>query len=65
MDAEWLADSAAVAEAREQGRAVVALETTVIAQGLPWPENLETARGMEEAVRSAGAVPATIAVVGG
>jgi pseudouridylate synthase len=65
MDAEWLEDLAAVAEARVQGRAVVALETTVIAQGLPWPENLATARGMEDAVRSAGAVPATIAVIDG
>ena len=45
--------------------AVVALESTLIAQGLPWPENLETARAAEAAVRRAGAVPATIAVLGG
>ena len=44
---------------------VVALESTVIAQGLPWPENLETALEMEAAVRQAGAIPATIAVLEG
>lgn len=65
MCADLVDVAAAVVEARSRGRAVVALETTVIAQGLPWPENLETARGMEEAVRSAGAAPATIAVIQG
>lgn len=65
MNADWLDVSASVDEARSHGRAIVALETTVIAQGLPWPENLETARGMEDAVRSAGAAAATIAVVRG
>ena len=45
--------------------AVVALESTVIAQGLPWPENLETAQAVMAAVRDAGAVPATIAVLDG
>ncbi len=49
-----------VAAALEQGRAVVGLETTVIAHGLPAPENLETARAMQQAVRAAGAVPAAI-----
>ena len=44
---------------------VVALESTLIAHGLPWPDNLETARAAEAAVRAAGAVPATIAVLGG
>jgi pseudouridine-5'-phosphate glycosidase len=47
------------------GRAVVALESTLIAQGLPWPENLATARASEDAVRRAGAVPATVAVLAG
>lgn len=46
-------------------RPVVFLESTVIAQGLPWPENLETALAMEAAVQGAGAVPAMIAVLGG
>ncbi len=44
------------------GRPVVALESTLIAHGLPWPVNLETARAAEAAVRAEGAVPATIAV---
>src|SRR5262245_11598354 len=43
-------------------RPVVALESTLIAHGLPWPSNLQTAREAEAAVRAAGAVPATIAV---
>jgi pseudouridine-5'-phosphate glycosidase len=46
-------------------RAVVALESTILAHGLPWPDNLEIGRGLEDAVRAAGAVPATIAVLGG
>jgi len=54
-----------VSQALAEARAVVALESSVIAQGLPWPENLETARAVEAAVRQAGAVPATIAVSGG
>jgi pseudouridine-5'-phosphate glycosidase len=54
-----------VAEALAGGRAVVALESTLIAQGLPWPRNLEVARASEAAVRDAGAVPATVAVLGG
>jgi pseudouridine-5'-phosphate glycosidase len=54
-----------VAEALAGGQGVVALESTLIAQGLPWPENLETARDAEAAVRRSGAIPATIAVLGG
>lgn len=53
------------AEALAAGRAVVALESTVIAHGLPKPRNLETARRMEEEVRAQGAVPATIGLVDG
>lgn len=44
---------------------VVALESTIITHGLPWPRNLETALLVEETVRTVGAVPATIAVIGG
>jgi pseudouridine-5'-phosphate glycosidase len=51
-----------VAAALHQGRPVVALESTVIAHGLPWPVNLETAQAVEAAVRAEGAVPATLAV---
>jgi pseudouridine-5'-phosphate glycosidase len=44
---------------------IVALESTLVAHGLPWPDNLEVARELEDAVRAGGAVPATIAVVDG
>jgi pseudouridylate synthase len=54
-----------VAEALDAGRPVVALESTLIAHGLPRPDNLRVARDAEAAVREAGAVPATVAVVGG
>lgn len=47
------------------GRPVVALESTVISHGLPYPQNLETARALEQTVRDGGAVPATIAVLNG
>jgi pseudouridine-5'-phosphate glycosidase len=54
-----------VAAALAAGRPVVALESTVISHGLPWPENLELARAMEARVRAGGAVPATVALLGG
>jgi pseudouridine-5'-phosphate glycosidase len=54
-----------VAAALDAGRPVVALESTIIAHGLPRPRNLEVARMLEGTVREAGAVPATIAVLGG
>ena len=54
-----------VAEARVDKRPVVALESTLVAHGLPWPENLEVALELEATVRAVGAVPATIAVVDG
>src|SRR5437764_3333627 len=54
-----------VAAALAQRRPVVALESTLIAHGLPWPLNVETARAAEAAVREAGAVPATVAVWNG
>ncbi|HEX8144494.1 MAG TPA: pseudouridine-5'-phosphate glycosidase [Pyrinomonadaceae bacterium] len=54
-----------VEEAMAEGRAVVALESTVIAHGLPRPRNLETALRLEQIVRSAGATPATIAILKG
>jgi pseudouridine-5'-phosphate glycosidase len=49
----------------QAGRGIVALESTLIAQGLPWPDNLETARLSEAAVRESGSVPSTIAIIGG
>ena len=54
-----------VRSAIDAGRPVVALESTVIAHGLPWPENLTLARRLEAVVREHGAVAATIAVLGG
>jgi pseudouridylate synthase len=54
-----------VAEVIRNGGAVVALESTLIAHGLPWPWNLETAHRAEAAVRAEGAVPATVAVIDG
>ncbi len=54
-----------VSDALAAGRPVVALESTIISHGLPRPDNLRVAREIEEAVRSGGAVPATIAIVGG
>lgn len=54
-----------VAHTIGEGRPVVALESTVIAHGLPRPQNLETALRLQEVVREAGAVPATIAIIGG
>jgi pseudouridine-5'-phosphate glycosidase len=65
MSADLLDIRPDVAEARLQGQPVVALESTLISHGLPWPRNLEAARAAEEAVSAAGAVPATIAVLGG
>lgn len=54
-----------VAAARAEGRPVVALESTIIAHGMPWPQNLDTAREVEDLIRAEGAVPATIAVMAG
>ena len=54
-----------VAEARAQGAPIVALESTIITHGMPYPQNVETARRVEETVRQGGATPATIAVIAG
>lgn len=54
-----------VADALAAGRPVVALESTIISHGLPRPDNVRVAREIEAAVRSGGAVPATIAIIGG
>ncbi len=54
-----------VTSALAQGKPVVALESTIITHGMPWPRNLETARQLEADVREGGAVPATIAVIDG
>jgi len=54
-----------VARALSDGHPVVALESTIITHGMPWPQNLDTARAVEDEVRRAGAVPATMAVIEG
>ena len=54
-----------VKEALEKGRPVVALESTIISHGMPYPKNVETALSVEKIIREHGAVPATIAVIGG
>ena len=54
-----------VAEALAKNRPVVALESTIIAHGMSYPANVETARALEDIIRNEGAVPATIAVIGG
>lgn len=54
-----------VASALKEGRPVVALETTIISHGMPYPQNLDSARRCEEIIRSQGAVPASMAIVKG
>ena len=54
-----------VAAALAEGRPVVALESTIISHGMPYPQNVETALRVEQTIREGGATPATIAVIGG
>ena len=54
-----------VAEALASGKPVVALESTIISHGMPYPKNVETALLVEQTIRDNGAVPATIAIIGG
>ena len=65
MNKAYLEISKEVAEALAAGRAVVALESTIISHGFPYPQNLECAQRCEEIIRQAGAVPATIAIIDG
>ncbi len=65
MIPNWLTCSDEVTQAIRDQRPVVALESTLISHGLPWPANFETATKAEAAVREAGAIPATIAVMNG
>ena len=62
---KYLDLSPEVAEAVRAGKPVVALESTIISHGMPYPQNVETALKMENTIRENGAVPATIAVIGG
>jgi pseudouridine-5'-phosphate glycosidase len=62
---QYLLFSPEVAAARTAGKPIVALESTIISHGMPYPQNVETARAVEQVIRDAGAVPATIAIMGG
>lgn len=57
--------SAEVREARESRKAIVALETTILSHGMPYPQNVQTANAVEQIVRDCGAVPASIALLDG
>ena len=63
--AKWVRVLPEVADALTSGKPVVALESTIVAHGMPYPDNLQTAREVESIVRAEGAVPATVAVVDG
>ena len=62
---KYLDISPEVRQALDEGRPVVALESTIISHGMPYPKNVETALLVEKTIRENGAVPATIAVIGG
>ena len=65
MYEKYLRISDEVQSALNAGKPVVALESTIISHGMPYPRNVETALRVEETVRAAGAIPATICVIGG
>ena len=62
---KFLDVNAEVAQAIAEGKPVVALESTIISHGMPYPQNVETALKVEQIIRDNGAVPATIAIIGG
>ena len=62
---KWMDVSEEIREALQTGLAIVALESTIISHGMPYPQNLETAYSVENIVREEGALPATIAILGG
>ncbi len=62
---KFLSVSPEVAKALEEGKPVVALESTIISHGMPYPQNVETALRVEQVIHDNGAVPATIAILGG
>ncbi|MDQ6597181.1 pseudouridine-5'-phosphate glycosidase [Bacillus salipaludis] len=62
---QYIELSEEVRAAKEQGKPIVALESTIISHGMPYPQNVQTAREVEQIVRDNGAVPATIAIVDG
>ncbi|GAA0606941.1 pseudouridine-5'-phosphate glycosidase [Virgibacillus siamensis] len=62
---EYVSLSEEVMAAKDQGKPVVALESTIISHGMPYPQNVQTAREVEQIIRDRGAVPATIAIFEG
>lgn len=62
---QYLTYSQEVQEAKEKGLPIVALESTIISHGMPYPQNVKTAREVEQIIRDNGAVPATIALIDG
>lgn len=62
---KWFEFSEEVLEAKKTGKPIVALESTIISHGMPYPQNVHTAREVEEIIRALGAVPATIAILAG
>ncbi|MHC0036251.1 pseudouridine-5'-phosphate glycosidase [Pseudoneobacillus sp. C159] len=62
---QYLTYSEEVQAAKQQGKPIVALESTIISHGMPYPQNVKTAREVEQIIRDNGAVPATIAIVDG
>ncbi len=62
---KYLSISPEVQKALREGKPVVALESTIISHGMPYPQNVETALRVEQTIRDNGAVPATIAIIGG
>lgn len=62
---KWLEYSEEVLEAKKANKPVVALESTIISHGMPYPQNIQTAKEVEEIIRKNGAVPATIAILNG
>ena len=63
--AKYLDIAPEVKSALENGKPVVALESTIISHGMPYPQNVNTAKNVEKMIRTEGAVPATIAIIGG
>lgn len=62
---DYLEINETVQKALDEGKPVVSLESTIISHGMPYPQNVETARNVEKIIREHGAVPATIAIIGG
>lgn len=62
---DYLSVAPEIQQAIDEGRPVVALESTILSHGMPYPENLEFAHNVEKIVRGEGAIPATTAIIGG